>query len=122
MNYQELVARVEERGSRVGYTISWYDGVYSEANYTIVPLDDGRFTVYRPSGRGSNFPDHDFDGNAVFFDSEDAVCDYVWAKIIKPRPAPKKFTRPSAEKLAEQRRLAFASLGVPDPRLTGNDD
>ncbi|WP_188508710.1 hypothetical protein [Conyzicola nivalis] len=117
---------MEQLGPRVGYTISWYDGVYSEANYTIVPLADGKFTVYRPSGRGSNFPDHDFDGREVVFDSEDAACDYVWAKITHPKPEPepepKKFTMPSAAELAEQRRVAFANLGIADPRLARRED
>ena len=62
MKYAELAERVKQLGQGAEYTLSWYDGVYSEADYTIVPLPEGRFTVYRPSGRGENFPDYDADG------------------------------------------------------------
>lgn len=125
MKYAELAERVKELGQGAEYTLSWYDGVYSEADYTIVPLPEGRFTVYRPSGRGENFPDYDADGRERVFDSEDAVCDFVWAKLTTPKPtkAPSTpFVMPTPEQIAEQRRKAFESLGRADPRQQSGDD
>ena len=122
MKYAELVERVKELGPGSGYTLSWYDGVYSEADFTVVPLPDGRFTVYRPSGRGENSPHYDADGSERIFDNEDAVCDFVWAKLTTPKvtgaPSAPVVT-PTPERIAEQRRKAFESLGRTDPRQHG---
>jgi hypothetical protein len=97
--------------------LSWYDGLGSEANYTVVPLADGRFTAYRPSGRGDNLPDYDYDydsdGRQRIFEDEDAVCDYVWQRLNRPDPEPdsEPFVMPTPEQIAEQRRR-----GVREPR------
>jgi hypothetical protein len=125
MNYEELSERVRAMGPRARYSLSWYDGLGSEANYTIVPLADGKFTVYRPSGRGENFPDYDSEGRERVFDSEDAVCDFVWSQLSSPKPKPESdsepFTMPTPEQIAEQRRRGFASLGLEDPHVSGDD-
>jgi hypothetical protein len=79
----------------------------------------GRREIHRlsPLGRDDNFPDYDSDGRQRIFESEDAVCDFVWERLNHPDPAtdPEPFVMPTPEQLAEQRRRGFESLGMSDP-------
>lgn len=82
MNFEELAARVKRTFANAEYTVTWYTpGEYSDASYAIAPLLGGRFGLYRPSGRGAYHEDFDSEGNPRTFDSEDAVCEFVWAKL-----------------------------------------
>jgi hypothetical protein len=85
VKFHELVAKVEQNIPHPAYAIAWYvPGEYSDADYSIVPLPDGRFTLYRPSGRGAYHEDFDAAGVARVFDDEEAVCNFVWARLVAP--------------------------------------
>jgi len=111
MNYEELKTRVAETLPSPEYAVAWYnEAINSEANYTIVPLPDGRFTLYRPSGRGENYQDLDENSNPRIFETEDAVCDYVWAQLMKPAVPKRAYVEPDAAYLAEKRRKLDAKF------------
>jgi hypothetical protein len=120
MLYDELVMRVKEVFERPEYTVNWSaEAEPSEVDYTIVPVGDGRFALYRPTGRGEIRPDVDSAGRPRMFSSEDAVCDYVWAKLTEPPPPIPTVHLPSAEELADQRRArrarrAARGIAAPD--------
>jgi len=83
MRYAELHVRLEEIGLKPRRIVSWYvEGQVSEAGYTIVPLDDDTYTLYRPSGRGEYYQAVDQDKNPLVFATEDEVCEYVWEQIV----------------------------------------
>jgi hypothetical protein len=119
MLYDELLMRVNRAFARPEYTVDWSsEAEPSEVDYTIVPLPDGRFGLYRPTGRGEIRPDVDSAGLPRTFPSEDAVCDYVWAKLTEPPPPVATVQLPSAEELEDQRkrrqaRLAERGLAAP---------
>jgi hypothetical protein len=88
MKFDELITRVKQSVPHPDYAVTWYvPGEYTDVSYSIAPLPDGTFTLYRPSGRGTYHEDFDAAGNPRVFDSVDAVCDFVWAKLTEP-PAP----------------------------------
>ena len=79
MKYAELYARLEAAGKEPGRYVFWYvEGQVSDASYTIVPLDDDTYTLYRPSGRGEYYQEIDDNENPLVFASEEEVCQYVW--------------------------------------------
>jgi len=83
MKYVELHARLEEIGLKPRRIVFWYvAGQVSEASYTIVPLDDDTYTLYRPSGRGEYYQAVDKNKNPLVFATEDAVCEYVWEETV----------------------------------------
>jgi hypothetical protein len=116
MKFDELVSRVQQSIPHPDYAVAWYvAGEYSDASYSIVPLPDGRFTLYRPSGRGTYHEDFDAAGNARVFDDEDAVCDFVWAKLTEPTPpalvAPQRSPEERAARADAQRARVQAKRG-----------
>jgi hypothetical protein len=112
MKYAELVAKLEAEVPHADYAVAWYDpDEYVDANYIIVPLEDGTFTLYRPTGRGEYYQDVDSDGNPRIFSTEDEVCQYVWKKSLEPKKGghvPE--SRP--DEAAAQRRAVLESLGI----------
>ena len=122
MNFEELTARIRASIPNPRYTVTWYTpGEYSDASYAVVPLPDGRFTLYRPSGRGEYHEDFDSTGRPRIFENEDAVCDFVWAKLTEPTPTPSasqasvRTPEEKAARLADQRRRFYANRGETDP-------
>jgi len=110
MKYEELKAKVESQIPWSLYPLAWDEdarnqaSIQSEANYTIVPLDDGRFTIYRTDGRGTATQDVDLEDRPLIFENEDAVCDYVWNELNVPRPPSTPYIHGDPEYLAEKRR------------------
>ena len=79
MKYGELWQRLDDLMQHPGRVVSWYvEGQVSEASFTIVPLTNDTYTLYRPSGRGQYYSDKDADGNPPSFDTEAEVCQHVW--------------------------------------------
>ncbi|GAB3607210.1 hypothetical protein GCM10027413_26190 [Conyzicola nivalis] len=116
MLIEELVTRVNATLEHPEYAVTWFQqGQYSDTNYTIVPLPGGQFALHRPTGRGGNYLDRDYDhgGRPRIFHSEDAVCDYVWEQLTKTRPPTETASLPPAEELA-QLRLKLLPGGSPD--------
>lgn len=113
MKYAELVAKVEAELPHPDYAVAWYDpDEYVDANYIIVPLDDGTFTLYRPTGRGEYYQDVDSESKPRIFSSEDEVCQYVWAKLVEPRKAGRAPVEPLPGEAEAQRRAVLESLGI----------
>jgi hypothetical protein len=116
MKFDELVSKLQQSIPHPDYAVAWYvPGEYSDASYSIVPLPDGRFTLYRPSGRGTYHEDFDAAGDARIFDDEDAVCDFVWAKLTEPtapaRVAPQRSPEERAARADAQRARVQAKRG-----------
>ena len=116
MKYSELEARLAETVAHPDYAVSWYvPGEYDDSSYTIVPLDDGNYTLYRPDGRGQYYQDVDAESNPRMFASEDDVCDYVWTVVTTPPRRVKStttFVQPTVEESAQRRREVLESLGL----------
>ena len=62
MKFDELSARVNDRFPNPEYLLTWYTGEYFEADNAVVPLSDGRFTLYHASGRGGFTEEFDSEG------------------------------------------------------------
>jgi hypothetical protein len=105
MNYSELQRRVHREIPHARRALVWYSPDEStNAAYVIVPLDDGRFTIYHPSGRGDYYPDYDPDGEQRFFADEDDVCDFVWNELTTPELPRRDIAEQTPEQAADQLR------------------
>jgi len=113
MKYRELVRRLEKAVPQPDYAVSWWaEGQTSEASYSIVPLDDGRFTLYRPTGRGGYYPDVDAESNQRFFATEDDVCDFVWERATAVWEQTSPSHHPTEEESANERADVLRRLGL----------
>ena len=113
MRYRQLEKQLQKALPQPDYAVDWFvEGHVSEADYTIVPLPDGRFTLFRPTGRGDYHPDFDNDGHQRFFATEDEVCEFVWIQATRPRPEPTAPLPELEDEAAAQRASVLRSLGL----------
>jgi hypothetical protein len=118
MRFEELVTRVGAAAEHPEYAVTWFQpGQYTETDYTIVPVSYGRFVLHRPTGRGGNRIDRDYDngGEPRVFESEDAVCDYVWERLTHTQPPAGVDDLPPADELARLRHVLLPGGGPEDP-------
>lgn len=113
MNFRELFDRLSSSVAHPEFVVAWFkEGQQSQAANIVVPLGDGRFTLYHPSGRDDYYQDVDSRGNPRVFIDEAAVCEYVWAETTKPRPPAGPTRTMTQEELDAQRREVLESLGI----------
>jgi hypothetical protein len=128
MKFTELERRVHRDIPNLRRAVVWYSpDEFTNAAYVVVPLIDGRFTIYHPSGRGDYYPDYDPDGNQRFFADEDEVCDFVWVGLNTPEPPQRRIADQTPEQAADQRRRfeegmrnASRQRGMKDPHASGD--
>jgi hypothetical protein len=121
MKYSELRRNLTEAGFDVRRVVSWAASAdekqLKQVRYNMV-WQAGKFILISADDRGEFFVQKDLGpiSKPLQFDTEDEVCEWVWAKVTAPEPhAPKSMKTP--EQLAEQSRLARERLArrIPPP-------
>ncbi|GAB3607213.1 hypothetical protein GCM10027413_26220 [Conyzicola nivalis] len=111
MKFGELQRRVHEEIPKLRRALVWFNpDEVTNAAYVIVPMTDGRFTIYHPSGRGEYYQDLAPDGEPRVFANEDDVCDFVWTELHAPKLPERVLRQQTPEEAADQKRRFEESM------------